>query len=79
MLGWFDIYGAVWVSAERTQTCVILLVLPSSLTDLLKEVLPPLNCGYVADSILVVKRDDVIVANIIWFENYFWVFIPPFF
>ena len=58
---------------------MILLVLPSSITDLFKKVFPPLDWGYGADSILVGEWDDVIVAYVVWFENRFWVFIPPFF
>ena len=57
---------------------MILLVLPSSIADLLKKGLPPLNWGYGADSILVGERDDVIVAYVDWFEDGFWVLIPPF-
>ena len=58
---------------------MILLDLPSSIADLLKEVLPPLDWGYGADPILVGERDDVIFAYVAWFENCFWVFIPPIF
>ena len=58
---------------------MILLVLPSSITDLLKEILSPLNWGNGADSIFVGEWDDVIVTYVVWFEDGFWVFIPPFF
>ena len=58
---------------------MILLVLPSSIANLLKKVLPPLNWGYGADLILVGEWDDVIFAYVVWFKNRFWVFIPPFF
>ena len=79
MLGWFDIIGAVWVSAEGTQSCFILLLLPGSIADLLKEVLPTLNWGYGADSILMGERDNVIVVYVALFDNRFWDFIPPIF
>ena len=79
MLGWFNKIGAVWVSAVGTQTFLVLLVLPSSPSDLLKKVLPPLYWGNGADSILVGEWYDVIVAYVVWIEDRFWVFIPPFF
>ena len=57
---------------------MIQLVLPSSLLDLLKKVLPPLDREDGADSILVGEGNDVIVAYVDWFVNRFWVFISPF-
>ena len=79
MLGWFNVTGAVWVSAEGTQTYLILLVLPGSISDLRKEILSTLDGRNGADLILVGKWDDVIFAYVVWFQYRFWVFIPPFF
>ena len=62
MLGWFDIIGAIWVRAEGTQTYLVMLVQPSSTSDLLKEILLPLYWGNRADPILVSKRYDIILA-----------------
>ena len=58
---------------------MILLVLPSSVTDLLKKVFSPLDGRDDADSILVGERDDVIIAYVVWFQDRFRVFISPFF
>ena len=53
--------------------------MPSSISDLLKEVLPPLYRRDGTDLILMGKWYDVIFADVAWFEDRFWVFIPPFF
>ena len=58
---------------------MIPLVLPSSIADLLKEVLSPLNREYSTYLILMRERDDVLVAYAVWFKDRFWDFIPPFF
>ena len=58
---------------------MLLLVLPSSISELLKKVLPPLDRRDGADLILMGEGNDIIVAYVAWFEDRFWVFIPPFF
>ena len=50
---------------------MILLVLPSSMSDLLKKLLSLLNWGDGADPILVGEWYDVIVAYVVWFEDCF--------
>ena len=62
MCGWFNIIGAVWVSAEGTQTQLILLVLPSTIMDLLKKVVSALDSVNRIDLILVGEGYDVILA-----------------
>ena len=58
---------------------MVLLVLPGSISDLLKKIRLPLDRRDVTDLILVNNLNDVFLAYIVWFQDRFRVFIPPFF